>query len=521
MKKIRPLLIAGTVITGIILLFLIGSLYISNRLENELQNQQIGSYILKSKEVRVNLFSNKINLRDVTVENSHEGNFLSIPEANAQGIAIIPWLLYNEITINSVSIQSPEYISHQILPDNEAEADIEPDTTQTRKINAVTVEKINIYNLSFLIKNQMINNDDSLMWFNSSLELWNLKLNNPTEILQFNNHSAERIHFSIQNFTYPLPGDLYILNFDSLTFDTKPETLVLQNLQLTTLPSKDEIGSITGEETEWFDISLNQLELYGIDIGAMLKDSAIIFRKAVLAKLDAHIFRDKRPPFPEKPDTRLPMEMLENLPVHFHSDSVLITGSNVVYEELGEESTETGWVSFNNLYATVYNLSTLSDSVNGPTAMSAQAMVMNQALLQAEFIFPNDKHSSQYKASGNLAPISFAAFNSITKPAAFIRINDGMLNRLDFDFSYNNDNSTGKLFMEYENLSISILDKDDGSEKKFKTFLTQTFILNQNNKETDNLYQEGTISFERDKKRSVFNYWWKSLLSGIQNILAF
>jgi hypothetical protein len=59
---------------------------------------------------------------------------------------------------------------------------------------------------------------------------------------------------------------------------------------------------------------------------------------------------------------------------------------------------------------------------------------------------------------------------------------------------------------------------EDGKKDNLKTFLLNTFILKKNM--DGSLPEEertGTISFERDKTRSIFNYWWKSLFSGIKS----
>ncbi len=522
MKKNKPFIIAGLIIIGIGLLIWVAAIVIGNKIENELQNQQVGSYIIQNRNVKVNLFMRQITIRNTEIEDTVSGNFISIPETIARGIHIFPLIFRDNLIINKVIIGTPQItLLKNSSEEKEEITDRNPDIEQETDIEHIGIRKLEIQNASLLLQEMSENKSDTLFFLQTGLELWNLNIGSREEQLRFEEHSAERFRISAQSGSYHIPGDLYLLNFESFTFDTRQEALNLENLHLSSIPAKYEIGKLTGVETDWYDITLQQFEVQGISLDAFLNDTALVFRKATLQELNAHIFRDKRPPFPEKPDTPLPMKMLENLPVAFHSDSILITSSKVVYEEHGEESNEPGMVTFNGLYASIYNLSTLHDSIRGQTAMSARATVMNEALLEAEFVFPNSKHSFRYNVAGKLAPVNLAAFNTMVVPSAFVKINDGQLKGLNFDYSYNTENSEGWLTMEYENLDISLLNKEDGSTKKFKTFITETFVLNKDNLKEDNSYQEGKISFERDKKKSIFNYWWKSLFSGIKDILAF
>jgi hypothetical protein len=72
--------------------------------------------------------------------------------------------------------------------------------------------------------------------------------------------------------------------------------------------------------------------------------------------------------------------------------------------------------------------------------------------------------------------------------------------------------------LEYENLGIAFLNEEDGSKRKLKSLIANSFAIKEENLKGTKSYKSGTISFERDKKKSVFNYWWKSVFSGIKSI---
>ncbi len=518
MKTSKPVITVSIILSTLAIVIILAALFIENYIENELQNRQVGSYIIHSGGTNVNLLLRQVKIKNAIAEDSVTHQKSSISEIKATGIHIFPYIFNNNIIINSLLIKNSR-ISLIQNESNEKKLN-KADNKKEGDIKQIRINKLKVLDAVLALKKQTSDKSDTIFSFKAEFNLWNLT-NSNTETLNFENYSAEKFQLQLNNGKYNLPGKLYRLQFDKLTFNSEQEVLRLENLYFSSIYQKYEIAKQTGVETDWYNFSLQLFEIKRIDMNALLQDTAVVFQKALLENLDAVVFRDKRPPFPEKPDSKLPMEMLNNLPFDFHSDSIEIKNSNIIYEEHAEKSIEPGTVSFNQLYATIYNLSTMGDLIGGPTAMSARAMVMNESLLKAEFIFPNKIYSNKYKVSGSLKPINIAKFNPMIVPTAFVRVNEGQIKRMEFDFTYNNNKSEGNLVLEYENLDISLLDKEDGSQKKIKTFITETFILQNDNLKQENSYQKGSISFERDKKKSIFNYWWKSLFSGIKDILAF
>jgi hypothetical protein len=63
------------------------------------------------------------------------------------------------------------------------------------------------------------------------------------------------------------------------------------------------------------------------------------------------------------------------------------------------------------------------------------------------------------------------------------------------------------------------LKKKTGDKGGFVSFLANTFVINNKNPNGKNL-RIGEIDEERDPTKSIFNYLWKSLLSGIKPSLG-
>jgi hypothetical protein len=97
-------------------------------------------------------------------------------------------------------------------------------------------------------------------------------------------------------------------------------------------------------------------------------------------------------------------------------------------------------------------------------------------------------------------------------------VQSGNLNNLYFKFTYTDKVSNGRVTINYEDLKIDGLKKEKNPViNDLKTLLINTVLKNDKDKSVPMEKRTGTIEFERDRQRQIFNYWWKSLFSGIKS----
>ena len=92
------------------------------------------------------------------------------------------------------------------------------------------------------------------------------------------------------------------------------------------------------------------------------------------------------------------------------------------------------------------------------------------------------------------------------------------MNRIiDYSFNADNDAAFGKMRFYYKDLKLNILERGDSSDfknKAFATFFANTFVVHQKNPKF--LYRKRVdIFYERDPQKGIFDYWAKSVLSGL------
>jgi len=153
--------------------------------------------------------------------------------------------------------------------------------------------------------------------------------------------------------------------------------------------------------------------------------------------------------------------------------------------------------------------------------LDATATIQDSSELKVNMNYLMNSPENLFKVKGSLSQFNMRIVNPVLEPLALVSIRSGKVNRFDFDFSANQTSSNGQLFFGYDDLKISVLEMKDGNtkESKFASFLANSLLLRSKNPRGKELLPD-EIAFTRDQKRSVLNYWWKSIFSGIRNTLG-
>jgi len=128
-----------------------------------------------------------------------------------------------------------------------------------------------------------------------------------------------------------------------------------------------------------------------------------------------------------------------------------------------------------------------------------------------------------FSLNGNLSGLEASELNPILEKNAFIYATSGKIDAMKFSFTANNAKATGKMTMLYHGLDIAVKNKrtDDTTalRERFISFIANIKMLDSNPMSGKDV-REGIIYYERDPERFLFNYCFKSIMSGIQSSLV-
>ncbi len=365
----------------------------------------------------------------------------------------------------------------------------------------------------------------------------NLLTNIQTDIFasQVSMHGGEKSTFktdlvSVYNTTIQLPRHYYNLNVRKASLDFSKRSIVIDTFRVIPQLSKVAFGQQVGREIDRVDGVIPYVRFNDVDLS--LRDS--IFFRAAEGNIQGFVkfFRDKRL-LRKKVYKPLPHAQLRSLPFGIVIDTLKIEKSYIEYEEFPEDSEVSGRVYFDDLYGVIANINSDSRLTDGTTTVDAKARFMGAGHVRMHSVFPW-KTDSPCLTEGTLTNMDLPSLNPILEPMANMKIESGNLESLTFRFTYNTIRARGTAELNYrdlrvvsfkdeekiENLKKRARKKDPEALRKdnFKTFIINAFVIRRNL--TDKVASDkrtGDIDFQRDETRSIFNYWWKSVFSGVKS----
>jgi hypothetical protein len=465
-----------------------------------------------ASSVDVNLFFQRISLTDFKL-NPDTDSAETIPvKAEIQTITLKGVGLYQLIINKKLKIKDVVIANGSVRVNRKTSATKPRDHQKPAKIKKIFVGRILIQNINTAIASDSVTQWSGIL----NITLNNVHSSDTASIDNIKAYQINDIEAKMTNLSFNDLKGFYEIRVAALSFSSNEKKLRLDSLILAPKHPKYKFSRVVGKQIDRVNTSIPHLEITGLQYN-QLRDSSFIATKIEINSPEVFSFRDKRMEFKETKNKPLPIEAIKRFNFGIEVDTVKITDGKITYEEFPPDGFKSGAVVFEDLQATLVNVSDKVYQNRSPYAtLNASAKIMGQGLIQASFSLPLDG-KKPYHAKGKIGPMPLYHINPALENLAFIKIESGTLNNLNFDFNYNDRVSNGTLIINYQDLKIIGLKKEKSkNESDLKTFLINAVVKNDKNKEMPAEKRTGTIEFERDRKRQIFNFWWKSLLSGIK-----
>lgn len=518
----------GLTILVIILLLLAGiqvflSYYLDDLVENRLihtvSEQTLNQYELDIGELTLSVWNRQMELNNIklypTVSSSTAPK-VDLDQFSISGIQFLPYLFSGSIQVGDVQLIKPVITMVEDSPDSLTFLSRSDSSTSQEKPPTIEIDQFILDGGSFIyhtadqdsIRAELLDFDLSI----SGIRIDSTSRTKPHFI------DFESITTSTGNFQYAFKSGLYVIESHQTRYSTAENIATLDSLKLIPQYPKYEFAQQVGHQQDRISLSVAQLQLQDPDI-EKLKAGQVVARKFVIDQADLDVFHSKM--VPDGPETikTFPHMAFKDLNVPTRIDTITIKETEISYSEHRYDVSRAGTVTFANVngqFSGVTNDS-LTISQGHTIILDVTSDVMGVAELDAHFEFPMHLDGS-HMARGTLQSIQAENLNPILEPVGLVRASRGTLHSLQFLMDLDDDRATGWVQLVYSNLRIQVLNSDnvgDGGRNRLKTFLANILkIKSNNNKEP---FRRGDVNFERDKQKSIFSYWWKSLSTGLKD----
>jgi hypothetical protein len=492
--------------TGLLVIYGITAL-LSTYVENEIK-KRIHSFHGTVSSLDINLFTRSIQLKNITWTSvagdlNQTPHFVSLRTISAEGICLYELLLHKKLLINNLILDS---------------GTIRYNTSIKQTVRAIPGSKYR----SFAFKHILLTDintqirTDTLTRFSASVNcslgdaLIKIdSLNDPSYSLKTIDGFMKKINITRYNGMYS--GTIARLSFNSIK-----QQLIIDSAVLIPYLGKYEFARHLGKQIARIDLFIPQLTVAGLELAGII-DSSFVASKIEIRSFDLVAFKDKRIPFTRTENIPLPMVVFLNIPFLIKIDSVVISDSRITVEEFAEHGIKPGTISFEDINATISQLDNRQPkNDHSYSRLNASCLLMSSGQVKALFQFPLDG-SSVYTAKGSVSNMPFKALNPVLTSMANVRVESGYLKDFTFDFVYSEFTSKGNINIDYKDLQLIGLNTNKRSTNEIKTFILNAFVKNHRSKSITPTIKNGIINIERDRKRYIFNVWWRSILDGLKS----
>ncbi|MBC9908996.1 DUF748 domain-containing protein [Chitinophaga varians] len=357
-----------------------------------------------------------------------------------------------------------------------------------------------------------------------------LKLNGNIETHQLNIRTTDTlsgrhdIHFktlacALNDIHAVSSGSYQHLHIKQLNIDHKG-TLQATSLKISPQYDKFEVGKKAGHQIDVVDATISGITITQLDMARFFRQE-IIAEQIWIKESNVYIFRDRRLPRPSRYKP-LPVAFLKSIPTRIRVHQLKVSSSTLSYEELPKDGPQTGLLKVEKLQAS------LSPLINHPSPSDPDHMdlrmegsLMGSGTVKTTVYLPFAA-GKDYYVSGAFDNLDLTTLNSAAENLGHFHIESGLLNNLTFQFSLNDEKSTGKVVGSYHQL---VVEKLKGASKKvagFPTFMLKHVIIPKNKDASLPVARRtGAIDYKFDHTRSLSFYFLKSLLSGIDASFTF
>jgi len=277
-------------------------------------------------------------------------------------------------------------------------------------------------------------------------------------------------------------------------------------------------------QTDCIEAELSNIYIHDFNALNYLGSGNIISSYIEVTKMDLKAFRDMRKEFKHVKKTEF-QDLIYNYPAALKIDSIRILNGNIEYTEHARDANEPGKIYFDKVNAIFYKLTndTIYKTKPASFELKCKALLMGKGRLNVLFKAIIFDHNNTFSLDATISDMEAKEMNPYLDRNAFMYLTSGIMDGMKFSFIANNTRAKGKMTLLYHGLEITVKNKrtDDTTalKERFVSLIVNSKIINSNPLPHEKA-RIGIIDYERDPEKFIFNYWVKSVLSGIKSSLV-
>ena len=298
---------------------------------------------------------------------------------------------------------------------------------------------------------------------------------------------------------------------NSIVWDYLHHSLSIGDFKMEPSLDADSYFSKKGYQSDYITLKGKGLQVSGVRWDNRGKDAAVSASKMVVYNPVLTTLKDKRLPVMNVREKVMFTKLVKKIKYPFAIDSVRVIDASVTVNEIVEKTNHTAVVPLKNVNALITGIGNRGGGQDS-LMLNADFSLYDIRLHHLAYREAYADSLSSFSMRFNASPIILPGLSALTMPFANIRITGGYADTLYAGWYGNSYAAAGNMHLYYNKLRIHLLGKEEGSKagllRRMGNAIANGIALHQKNDKAAYIYNV------RDKQRSVFNFWVKSLLNG-------
>lgn len=508
-------LIAGTALLIVLSLFGV-PYYTSNHLPYLLNKKNTTPYAITYNKADISLIGNVIVLEEVTAipkkaigsKSTENGFYLKIKQVRLQGLDRMKLIKGEEITANKLEILEPEVIWYNPPKEEKRYAHHVKTELKQPLEQLFQLSSLRIINGQFYIKEKQTDKLPKLSIRGIQFSAKNMNVS-PATIQAAIPASVARYEFKADSAHFR-PKGVYSLQTGKINISN--ESFSITDLQYSTPLSKQVYTAQLQTERDWYNIKVPEIKATQWQLNTDSTQLKTTVETLILRNFDAAIFRDKRvaDDFRTKP---LYNELLRKLPFDLQLDTLHLQNGKISYSEQINEN-GAGELKFSQFTLIGTGIGSRDSTLaKQPVRLQIKTQFMDVAPTQVDWNFDIANLQDEFTMKGTVRKLPLSHLRPFIRPYLNIEA-EGSIAEVAFNLYGNQEGAKGDFSADYRNLKVEVFQKEDRKKKHKLGTALANLVIKQDKKKAPT--DEVEIQVEREKHKSFYNLFWKSLADGLK-----
>jgi hypothetical protein len=314
----------------------------------------------------------------------------------------------------------------------------------------------------------------------------------------------------------------YKIHLEGIEYASQNNSLAMQKLRIVPNLNEIEFAKAAGVQKDRYDFIFENIRLKNIDRKSLWR-KRMEADELIIEKSSFKIYRDLS--YPKDSTLKLtgnfPHQQLMRLPVSLSLKKIILSNSFIEYKEKNAKSQKSGKLQFYDVNARLTNVTNINSLIsnNNICQVDFKSKFLNKTSATAKLNLLLKDNEGKFSIKGSLNSIKAIDLNTLTLPMALVKIKDGNINKLDFNFVGNNNETNGDLLILYKDLKLQLLKNNKDDTSSFSKKIIPTFIVNQIMKKSNpdnDVTKISQVHYETVGHKSIFNMILKPILQGVK-----